>query len=540
MELFNMVAKLTLNSSGFMSDLDKAERRAKNFRGSDDFVLGLDTSEFEDALHQAQEASAGFKGPTDPKLNLDTSEFDESLTGAETDSENFDGPEDQDVDLDTSAFDENLSDAETDAENFEGPEDQDVDLDTSGFTGAMEGAEERSSDFETNIGGIMQNVAGAIAAAGIGAAITKAFSKLSDIINLASTTADEVDKGSRRLNLSTKAYQEWTHALGQSGATISDFQRGILTVNNLLAGDQISEDATAAFAALGVSMHDANGKLKTTEEFLNDTVIALSKLPAGAKRSNLVTAIFGRGGDSLNALLDSGEEGIQELIKEAHELALGIAEFDTLSYAGQGLLGVVDELGGLAHGGHIEFGRRHIGTNEADVLGLELHHLGLGVLGEVEHHRTWTAAAGDIEGTGDGPGDILGMTDLIAPLGDGLCHTHEIDLLEGVGTQGTDGHLSGDDDDRRGVEHGIGQSRQRVRGTRTTSDQRHAYLATDAGITLGGMGSGLFVTDEDMVESLLVASCVVVKGIIDGHDGTAGVAEDGCHTLCLQGLHQCL
>lgn len=321
-----MVAKLTLNSSGFMTELEKAERRAKNFEGSDDFTLGLDTTEFEGALQQAQQAASGFKGPTDPKLDLDTAEFDASLTGAETDSENFDGPEDQDVDLDTSDFDESLSGAETDAENFDGPEDQDVDLDTSGFTGAMEGAEERSSDFETNIGGIMQNVAGAIAAAGIGAAITKAFSKLSDVINLASTTADEVDKGSRRLNLSTKAYQEWSHALGQSGATISDFQRGILTVNNLLAGDQISEDATAAFAELGVSMHDANGKLKTTEEFLNDTVIALSKLPSGAKRSNLVTAIFGRGGDSLNALLDSGEEGIQDLIKEAHELGLVMSD----------------------------------------------------------------------------------------------------------------------------------------------------------------------------------------------------------------------
>jgi hypothetical protein len=43
-----------------------------------------------------------------------------------------------------------------------------------------------------------------------------------------------------------------------------------------------------------------------------------------------------------------------------------------------------------------------------------------------------------------------------------------------------------------------------------------------------------------MVKRFLLASGVIVKCVVDGHDGTAGIAEDGFYPLSFQGEHQCL
>ena len=172
------------------------------------------------------------------------------------------------------------------------------------------------------------------------------------------------------------------------------------------------------------------------------------------------------------------------------------------------------------------------------MLWLKLHHLCLSILGEVEHHRTWTSATGDIERTTHSPGDILSMTNLITPLRDRLGHTHEVYLLKSICSQSSDGHLTSYHHNRRRIQHGIGHTRQRVRGTRTTCYQRHTNLATYSGKALCRMGSSLFVAHQYMVERFLVSSRVVVEGIVNGHNRTAWVSEDGLHPLGLQCQHQ--
>ena len=225
-------------------------------------------------------------------------------------------------------------------------------------------------------------------------------------------------------------------------------------------------------------------------------------------------------------------------LEEPDEFALGIAEFDALPHQCQRLLGMVDQFGSPTHGLSVELRIRHVGTDEVHLRRLPVDLLDLCILGEVEHHRTRTARAGDVERAAHGPRHILGMTDLIRPLRDRLCHTHEIDLLEGISTKGADRHLASNDDDRCRVEHGIRNTRQRVGDTWAASDKGHTHLARHTGITLGGMGGSLFVAHQDMVETFLLSSCVVEERVIDGHDRPSGVAEDGLHALCLQGAHQ--
>lgn len=327
MELFTLLAKLTLDSSAFDSKLEEARSAGKSFHGPEDASLDLDTSPFDSALSDAEQSAAGFTGPKGQTLDLDTDDFDTDLSGAQTDSDNFSGPAEQELDLDASGFDDNLDDAQTDADNFEGPADQTLDLDTSDFNTAVDGAETTAGNLETSLDGTWKKIAAGVTAAGVIATINKVRDAIAEAVNLAATMGDDVDKGSRRLGISAEAYQEWGHALSQSGANINDFQRGILSMNKLLADGSASEEMTGALQKLGVSTKDANDKLKTTETFLKDTVKALAEFNGtSAERGALVQAIFGRSGNNLNALLDSGSSGIQDLIDEAHNLGLVMSD----------------------------------------------------------------------------------------------------------------------------------------------------------------------------------------------------------------------
>ena len=48
------------------------------------------------------------------------------------------------------------------------------------------------------------------------------------------------------------------------------------------------------------------------------------------------------------------------------------------------------------------------------------------------------------------------------------------------------------------------------------------------------MGCGLLVAHEDMVKSV----AVIIKRIVHGHDGTAGVAKKGFHPFIQQCTHK--
>lgn len=379
MELFTLLAKLTLDSSEFESKIEDARSEAQSFDGDVDSSLDLDTSNFDTGLSGAEKKASAFTGPDEQTLDLDSSDFDTDLSDAATASEEFEGPEDPDLDIDTSGFVDNLDDAQTEADGFTGPDDPaldidtsdfidnlddaqtesdgftgpdspSLDLDTSGFTGAMADTETSAGEFQTNLDGVWKKVATGITAAGIVGAINTIKNKIQEAVNLAAQLGDDADKGSRRLGISAKAYQEWGHALSQSGANINDFQRGILTINNLLAGNDISKDAAAAFDALGVSTKDANDNIKTTEKFLQDTVKALADFNGtNAERGALVQAIFGRSGNNLNALLDSGADGIDDLIKEANELGLVMSDkevADSVAY-GDALANMQDAVNAL-------------------------------------------------------------------------------------------------------------------------------------------------------------------------------------------------
>lgn len=227
--------------------------------------------------------------------------------------------------LDASDFNSQLDEAKSSAEGFDMPDDPEMGLDTNEFEGNLEQAESSAGGAQDSIIAAFDSIKKALVTAGIAGILNGIVSSLKEAINLTAQNADTIDKGSKRLQISTDTYQRWQHALNQSGADINDLNKGILLMNTYIAEGGVA-DATSemsrAFADLGLYQKISNGEFKTTEELVEATLLALAEMPESAERANLVTTLLGRGGSSLNAMLDEGKQGVQDLLKEADELGL--------------------------------------------------------------------------------------------------------------------------------------------------------------------------------------------------------------------------
>ena len=222
------------------------------------------------------------------------------------------------------------------------------------------------------------------------------------------------------------------------------------------------------------------------------------------------------------------------LLQESLQLLTGIAQFHALPHQDKRLHAVVNHLGSLPNLVLVEVGVRLIAADEVSLRGLVVHHACLGILCKVEHYRPWASALGNVESPSHSPCHILRTANLIAPLRDRRSDTHHIHLLEGIRTQHGNTHLTADDHNRCGVNHRIGNTRNRIRCPWTTGHNGTTHLSADTGITLCGMYGSLLVANKDVVQRLLV----IIKCIVCRHDAATRIAKEHIHVLVLQGTHQ--
>ena len=198
------------------------------------------------------------------------------------------------------------------------------------------------------------------------------------------------------------------------------------------------------------------------------------------------------------------------LLKKLDKLVVCSTKFYTMTNERQWTLCLVYQLGSSCHMVVMYLWIRVVAANRRYLCRLPIACTNLSTLREINNHWTRTACTCYVEGTAYSPSHVLRTAYLIAPLADRLSQTHEVDLLESIGAESAYAHLSGNDNDWGRIDHGICHTRKRVGNTRAACNQAHSYLAANTRETFGGMGSRLFVTYENVVESLVLASCIIV------------------------------
>lgn len=332
MELFSMLAKLTLDASDFESKLKAAEQEATGF-DLEDPTLGLDDSEFQQGINNANDAEVD--DLDDPSLGLDDGEFTSGVSNAN--AAEVDDLDDPSLGLDDSDFTSGVTEAN--AAEVDDLEDPKLGLDDSEFTSGLKDAETEGISFGEIMGQVFENVKTALVTTGIVSLIGSFVGFLKQGVTLAGQNGDAIDKQSQKLHLSAQAYQEWNYALGLSGASIDDLNRGLRTWTQAGGDEEKAKKLSAAFESLGIDAGHAMDDIEraasghgTLDNLLSMTLGALADYEGGDK-GYLVSVLFGNNANGLNALLNSTSAEIKEMKQEANDLGLIMSDEDVKNAA---------------------------------------------------------------------------------------------------------------------------------------------------------------------------------------------------------------
>lgn len=157
--------------------------------------------------------------------------------------------------------------------------------------------------------------AGAVGGAMLGAA------------NKVAKTADEIDKASRRAGTTAENYQKLKYAMGQNGISAEKFEKTMIrnqkAVNEAAEGNKAYADT---YKALGVSIEDASGNMRSADDIYNETLRKLADMEDINQRNALANQLFGKSYADLAPILDSGSQGIDDLTKRAEKLGLVMSQ----------------------------------------------------------------------------------------------------------------------------------------------------------------------------------------------------------------------
>lgn len=226
-------------------------------------------------------------------------------------------------------------------------------IDSSGFNKGLTDARNAAQKF----GGVVKSGISTVAKWGtaiVGGA-TAASAALVKLAESSASTADHIDKMSQKIGISREAYQELDFICSQSGTSVDNLQAGMKSLVSAMDG---AASGTASnveqFERLGVSVTNADGSLRSSEDVMWGTLSALQSMDNETEKARLATELFGRSGTELLPLLNSESGSIEEMKQQAHDLGLvlddelidnGVSLTDTLDQMKRAFGSIVTQLG---------------------------------------------------------------------------------------------------------------------------------------------------------------------------------------------------
>lgn len=150
--------------------------------------------------------------------------------------------------------------------------------------------------------------------------LKKLGAAMKDAVTDSAAFADEVNTLAKQTHLSTDTIQELYYATDLMDVPVETVSKSLTKLTNTMA-DAADGNASAAekFEALGISVTNADGSMRSAEDVFMDAVDALGGIQNEAERDAAAYDLFGRSAKELNPLIDMGSEGFAELKQEAHD-----------------------------------------------------------------------------------------------------------------------------------------------------------------------------------------------------------------------------
>lgn len=189
-----------------------------------------------------------------------------------------------------------------------------------------------SAQFQSGLKAAQSNLAsfGKIAAVGFAAAATAAVAAGAAFAVMgkrAIDSADNLSKTAQKAGLTTEALSRLNYAAGYSDVALEQLSGGLQKLSKNMADVAAGSKgpAATAFAALGINVTDAAGKLRSSDEVFAQVAETFSRLEDGSTKTALAMQLFGKTGADLIPLLNTGRDGLEAMADESDRLGLTVS-----------------------------------------------------------------------------------------------------------------------------------------------------------------------------------------------------------------------
>lgn len=163
---------------------------------------------------------------------------------------------------------------------------------------------------------------GAAAATGMAAVAAAAVAAGAALGAVMKSTIDDFDKlakTSQKLGIPVEQLSALAYAADLSDVSFEALSKSVGKLSKAMveAAAKPTSEAANAFRALGVSVKDSNGNLKSSDTVLADIAGKFEGLKDGAGKTAVAMAIFGKTGADLIPLLNGGRDALKEMNEEA-------------------------------------------------------------------------------------------------------------------------------------------------------------------------------------------------------------------------------
>lgn len=180
----------------------------------------------------------------------------------------------------------------------------------------VEKAEKRMMGLKNVATGLVTALASGVALKGI-----------ARVVDEVTTLGDVYAKTAARVGVNAQALQELEFVAGRAGVAVGSFRDGLSRfARNVDDAAQGLGEGKRAFDQLGISVRNADGSIKSSEELMAEVSDQMSKLPDQASRVAVAMRVFGRAGMSMVNMLQNGSEEIAGIRAEFRELGASLTD----------------------------------------------------------------------------------------------------------------------------------------------------------------------------------------------------------------------
>lgn len=219
-------------------------------------------------------------------------------------------------------------------------------LDSASFQTGLKNAQTNLNKFgnAAAVGFKVVAATAALAGAAMGVAVKKAIDH-----------ADALSKSAQKAGVTTEALSRLAYAADFSDVSLETLTGGLGKLSKAMAEATTNKTSAAAtaFKALGVSVTDANGRLRGSDAVFADLSDRFARMNDGATKTALAMQIFGKSGAEMIPLLNGGSAELKRMADEADRLGITLSTKagkdaerfnDTLTLIGKVLQGVTNKV----------------------------------------------------------------------------------------------------------------------------------------------------------------------------------------------------